>query len=64
MQRDNWKAIQDREAVQLEDSDRVLLDKIQTCLALNDREFLNFLILIGKVAPSAARLGTVHLIHS
>jgi hypothetical protein len=64
MQRDNWKAIQDRQAVQLEDSDRVLLDKIQTCLALNDWEFLNFLILIGKIAPSVARLSTVHLIHS
>jgi hypothetical protein len=59
VQRENWKAID--QVVQLEDADRALLDKVQTRLALSDGEFLQFLDVIGKVAPSAARLRTVRL---
>lgn len=61
MQRENWKAIEGGQAVSLGDSDRALLDKVQSQLALNDREFLDFLILIGKVSPNAARLAAIRL---
>ena len=61
MQGENWKAIESSQAVVLEDADRALLDKIQTSLALTDGEFLHFLRLIGKVAPSSARLAGVRL---
>lgn len=62
MQRENWKAIENSQAVSLEDADRALLDKVQTRLALSDGEFLHFLILVGKVSTSAARLTTVGLL--
>ncbi len=61
MQRENWKAIESSQAVSLDDLDRALLDKVQSRLALNDAEFVHFLILVGKVSPCAARLGTVRL---
>lgn len=61
MQRENWEAIRNNQVVSLEDSDRALLDKVQSRLALNDGEFLHFLILIGQVSPCAARLGAVRL---
>ena len=61
MQRENWKAIEKSQVISLDDADRALLDKVQTRLALSDREFLHFLVLIGKVAPNAARMAAVHL---
>ena len=32
MQQENWKAIESKHAVQLDDADRTLLDKVQTVL--------------------------------
>ena len=61
MQRENWKAIESSQAVSLDDSDRTLLDKVQSHLALNDAEFLHFLILVGKVSRCAALLGAARL---
>ena len=61
MQRENWKAVESSQSVSLEDTDRALLDKVQMRLALGDGEFLHFLVLLGKVAPNAARLATVRL---
>jgi hypothetical protein len=61
MQRENWKAIESSQTVSLEDADRALLDKVQAHLALGDGEFLHFLVVIGKVAPNAARLAAVRL---
>jgi hypothetical protein len=62
MQQENWKAIESSQAVSLEDADRALLDKVQTRLALSDGEFRHFLVLIGKVAPNAARLAAVRFL--
>ena len=56
MEAENWKAIAGSQAVQLDATDQALLDKVQARLALSDREFLHFMVLIGKVAPGAARL--------
>jgi hypothetical protein len=61
MQKENWQAIEKAHAVQLDDTEGRLLDNIQNQLRLNDREFLHFLVLVGKIAPSAARLGSVYL---
>jgi len=58
---ENWKAIEKSQTIQLEDTDRTLLDKIQNRLALSDRDFLHLLVVIGKVAPTGARLAGVHL---
>jgi hypothetical protein len=57
VQPENWKAIERSQAVNLDDADRALLDRVQAHLALSDREFQHFMVLIGKVAPGAARLG-------
>jgi hypothetical protein len=56
MQRENWKAIESAQVVQLDDADRMLLDTVQTRLALGDGEFLRLMVLIGKVAAGAGRL--------
>jgi hypothetical protein len=61
MDAENWKAIVAAQVVQLDDADRWLLDQVQSKLGLNDRDFRHFLVLIGKIAPSAARLNAVHL---
>ena len=58
---ENWKTIERSHAISLQDADRALLDKVQTRLALSDREFQHLLVLIGKVAASTARLASVHL---
>jgi len=57
----NWKAVAAMHAVQLSAEDQGLLDKVQVRLALTDQEFLHFMILIGKVAPGAARLAGAHV---
>jgi len=59
MHADNWKAI--AQFIQLDDAERSLLDKLQTKLTLNDEELLRLMIVIGRVAPSAARLAAVRL---
>jgi hypothetical protein len=59
MEAENWKAV--GQAVELEEADRTLLDKVQALLTLSDREFLHLMITIGKVAPSTARLLKVQL---
>jgi hypothetical protein len=56
MKAENWKAIAATQAVQLSAADQALLDKVQASLALSDREFLDFMVLIGKIAPGAPRL--------
>jgi hypothetical protein len=61
MQPQHWKDIEKAaertsQPVSLNDSDRALLDKVQSRLALNDSEFLQFLALIGRVSPNTARL--------
>ncbi len=61
MQKENWTAIASAEAVQLEDADRILLDRIQERLALNDEEFLQFLIVIGKVSAGSKGLKQMRL---
>jgi hypothetical protein len=61
MQRENWKAIESAQVVQLDDADRMLLDTVQTRLALGDGEFLRLMVLIGKVAAGAGRLAGVRL---
>jgi len=58
MQTEKWKAI--GQAVQLGDADRAVLDKIQSHLGLSDTEFLTFLRVVGKVAPTTG-LRTTHL---
>ena len=61
MQLENWTAIQNAQAVSLEDADRALLDTLQARLGLHDREFLHFMSLIGKLAPAASVLRRLHL---
>jgi hypothetical protein len=62
MLRENWKAIESAQVVQLDDADRMLLDTVQTRLDLSDTEFRHFLVLIGKVAlAGSGRLAGVHL---
>jgi hypothetical protein len=61
MQRENWKAIESAQVVQLDDADRMLLYTVQTRLALGDGEFLRLMVLIGKVATGAGRLAGVRL---
>lgn len=61
MQPDNWKAIESAQVVQLDDSDRHLLDAVQSKLGLNNSDFRHFLVLIGRIARGAARLNAVHL---
>ncbi len=61
MQQENWKAIESKHAVQLDNANRTLLDKVQTRLALSDGDFLHFLVLIGKVAAGPVWLAGVQL---
>jgi hypothetical protein len=59
MQKENWIAI--TPAVYLDDVECALLDKVQKRLSLGDQEFLQFMIVIGKVAPAVAHLRNVRL---
>ena len=59
MQKENWAAI--NKAVQLEEADRAVLDKVQARLGLSDEELRQFMLAIGKVSPAAANLRSVRL---
>ena len=62
MLRENWKAIESAQVVQLDDADRMLLDTVQTRLDSSDTEFRHFLVLVGKIALAGpGRLAGVHL---
>jgi len=59
----NWVIISKAQAATLIKDETDLLDRVQVRLALTDREFLDFLILLGNVsAPGVtAFLGNVKL---
>lgn len=59
MEKENWNPVEAAQIIQLNDGDRRLLDHVQGQLDLNDSDFRHFLVLIGKIAPSAARLNAV-----
>jgi hypothetical protein len=59
MQKENWAAIS--KAVQLEDSDRAVLAKVQARLALNNEELRQFMLAMGKLSPVVAKLRSVRL---
>jgi hypothetical protein len=64
MQSDNWKILADaanqgRGVPYFVDSERTLLDRVQTQLDLSDKDFWHFLIVLGKVVPSVAFLRNV-----
>jgi len=59
MQKENWAAIS--KAVQLEDADRAVLDKVQVRLALNDEELRQFMLAMGRIAPAVANLRSLRL---
>jgi hypothetical protein len=64
MQSDNWKILADaanqgQGIPYFVDSERTLLDKVQTQLDLSDKDFWHFLIVLGKIVPCTTFLANV-----